>query len=195
MPLALGRGERGNRSGLEPTVFADIALLLATFVERVASLAWTIWMPLAKRRCEAVYRCRLVPTVFTVEVLHRRRCEQRDCGDTQCPREQKLHISLHCFSSFLSFLLLFRFAASRLNEKAASRACPVEATGMPKGITHETPPNLCRLQTTQNHPRRFRSQGTFVQLSCAVLPLDRTITSSHLDIQAATCIYAWRRKV
>ena len=27
-----------------------------------------------------------------------------------------------------------------MREKAAPRACPVEATGMPKGTTHVTPP-------------------------------------------------------
>ena len=37
--LAFGRGERGDRSGLEPAVLADIAFLLATLVERMAALA------------------------------------------------------------------------------------------------------------------------------------------------------------
>ena len=48
---------------------------------------------------------------------------------------------------------------------------------MPKGITHVTPPNRCRLQIARNHPRRFRSRGTLVQLSCAVLPHGRMSTS------------------
>lgn len=74
---------------------------------------------------------------------------------------------------------------------------------MPKGITHETPPNRCRLQITRNNPRRFRSRGTLVQLSCAVLPHGRMSTSlstgnggycttSHLDTQAAIRLYAWQ---
>lgn len=71
MTLALGRGERGDRSGLEPAVLADIALLLAAFIERVASLAWSVRMPLAERRCEAVHRCSLMSAVLAVEVLHK----------------------------------------------------------------------------------------------------------------------------
>jgi len=74
---------------------------------------------------------------------------------------------------------------------------------MPKGITHETPPNLCRLQMAWIHPRRVRNQSTLVQLSCAVLPHGRMSTSlstgnggycttSHLDTQAAIRLYAWQ---
>ena len=60
-----------------------------------------------------------------------------------------------------------------LVRKGGARACPVEATGMPKGITHETPPSMRRLRMAhgKQSPRRFRGRDIFVQLPCAVHPL------------------------
>ena len=63
---------------------------------------------------------------------------------------------------------------------------------MPKGITHETPPNLCRLQMTQVSPRHFRGRDTLVQLSCAVHPLierlpvfrQDTVELYHIPLEA-----------
>ena len=84
---------------------------------------------------------------------------------------------------------------SRGNEKAAPRACPVEATGMPKGTTHETPPNMFWLRMARYSPRRFRNRDIFVQLSCAAHPLSNDYqsfdrirwysTTFPWDIQAA----------
>ena len=73
MPLALGRGERGNRRRLEPAVLADIRRLLLAFVERVPPFRRSGRMPLAQRRRQAVHRRRLVSAVLAVVVLHRRR--------------------------------------------------------------------------------------------------------------------------
>ena len=79
---------------------------------------------------------------------------------------------------YLSTSLFVKLPPPRPNEKAAPRACPVEATGMPKGITHVTPPSMRRLRMTRGtithatpRPRRF---GTAVL--CCASPY-RTITS------------------
>ena len=60
------------------------ALLLAAFVERMASLARAVRMPLAKRSRQAILRRSLVPAVFAVEVLHRRRESDNQRLKTNC---------------------------------------------------------------------------------------------------------------
>ena len=140
----------------------------------MAALAWSIRMPLAERRRQTVHRRRLVPAVFAIEVLRRWRGEQRDCGGTQCPREQKLHTSLHCFSFFRC---LFRSAALSPKRKGGAACVSCRGDWYAQGdhardaAKHATTADGAGLPTPIPQPRHF---GTAVL--CCASPY-RTITS------------------
>ena len=102
MALALGRGERGYRSGLMSAVFADIALLLAALIERVAALAGAIGVALAERRRQTVHRRRLMPTVLAAVVLHRSR-KRNQRSKTHRRNNYCSHRLFHARIPFYSF--------------------------------------------------------------------------------------------
>ena len=173
MALALGRGERGDRGRLEPAVLANVAYLLAALVERMASLARTIRMTLAKRRRQTVHRRRFEPAVLAVVVLHRsssnQRCTCRN-GTQRCN-----NFTTHLCNSFL----LLHLGITTFSRKRKGGAACVSCRGdwYAQGDHARDAAKHATATEGMGPPTRLSAAETLLY-SCPVLRIPfRTITS------------------